>query len=31
MVDWNHNGERDSFDFTMDMMVIEEMECVKIF
>ena len=26
MVDWNHNGERDAFDFAMDMMVIEEME-----
>ncbi len=26
MVDWNHNGERDSFDFAMDMMVMEEME-----
>jgi len=26
MVDWNHNGERDSFDFAMDMMVIEEMK-----
>ena len=26
MVDWNHNGERDSFDFAMDMMAIEEME-----
>ena len=26
MVDWNHNGERDAFDFAMDMMVIEEMK-----
>lgn len=26
MVDWNHNGERDSFDFAMDMMAMEEME-----
>ena len=26
MVDWNHNGERDAFDFAMDMMAIEEME-----
>ena len=26
MVDWNHNGERDAFDFAMDMMVMEEME-----
>ena len=26
MVDWNHNGKRDSFDFAMDMMAMEEME-----
>ena len=26
VVDWNHNGERDSFDFAMDMMAMEEMD-----
>ena len=26
MVDWNHNGERDSFDFAVDMMVLDEFE-----
>ncbi|MBO5139028.1 MAG: hypothetical protein J6B76_00030 [Peptococcaceae bacterium] len=31
MVDWNHNGDRDLFDFAMDMMVTEEMEMRKSF
>lgn len=26
MIDWNGDGKRDSFDFAMDMMTIEEME-----
>ena len=26
MLDWNGNGERDSFDFAMDMMVLDEFE-----
>ena len=26
MLDWNGNGERDAFDFAMDMMVLDEFE-----
>ena len=26
MFDWNGNGNRDSFDFAMDMMVLDELE-----
>ena len=26
MFDWNGNGERDAFDFAMDMMVLDEFE-----
>ena len=34
MLDWNGNGERDAFDFAMDMMVLDEFdreeECERI-
>ena len=26
MLDWNGNGERDSFDLAMDLMVLDEFE-----
>ena len=26
MIDWNGNGERDSFDLAMDLMVLDEFE-----
>jgi len=26
MMDWNGNGDRDAFDFAMDMMILDEFE-----